>query len=176
MDKYRYLTKDTFRDFDTPDYVVETYMNNSHQKMFKCVCGSISTYCFKSKHIKTNKHIKYMEQHIKISEIPEQLPEIIPEIAKPSIPDVLPEPEPEIITSVDDTPLTKAELRKQNKKEYMREYMKKYHAKRYKEDEVYRQYRIEMTNKSTCKMGSRYVKAYQYIKDNNIFIFDENGN
>jgi hypothetical protein len=33
-----------------------------------------------------------------------------------------------------------------------------------------------MTKKSTCKMGARYVKAYQYIKENGINIFDENGN
>ena len=34
-----------------------------------------------------------------------------------------------------------------------------------------------LTNEElTCKMSQRYVKAYQYIKDNNIYIFDENGN
>jgi hypothetical protein len=58
----------------------------------------------------------------------------------------------------------------------MREYMRNYHAKRYNEDEEYRKYRIEMTNKSSCVMRTRYIKAYQYIKDNNIAIFDEKGN
>jgi hypothetical protein len=168
--------------------ILEIYNEGELKGKCKCKCGSIfiDRPKLRCKHFSTKKHQEYViencermhrEEHPELyEEIPEQLPEIIPEIAKPSIPDVLPEPEPEIITSVDDTPITKAELRKQNKKEYMREYMKKYHAKRYKEDEAYRQYRIEMTNKSTCKMGSRYVKAYQYIKDNNIFIFDENGN
>ena len=54
--------------------------------------------------------------------------------------------------------------------------MREYHKKRYNTDEEYRQYRIDMTKKSSCKMSQRYVKAYQYIKDNNIYIFDENGN
>jgi hypothetical protein len=170
------LTKDIFRDMDTPDYVVETYTNISHQKLFKCVCGSISLYCFKSRHTKTKKHIEYIEEHSKIPEIPLPLPTPIPEIQESPIPDVIPEPTLEITPSVPDTPLTKEELRKQKKAIYMREYMVKYHAKRYNEDPVYRQYRKDMVTKSTCKMGARYVKAYQYIKENGINIFDENGN
>ena len=158
----------------TPDYVVETYMDNCRQKVFKFVCGSISYYCYKSQHIKTKKHINYMEQLKKqeIQENPLPLPTISQEIQEIPIPDVEPEPIAEIPSSIPDTTLTKAELRKQKKKEYMREYMIKYHAKRYNEDEVYRNYRKEMSKKSTCKMGSRYVKAYQYIKENNIQIFD----
>jgi hypothetical protein len=152
-------------------FVVETYKDkNTGNWRKKCMCGSIVNFSNITEHTKTKKHIKYMEQ-LKTQKIPEQLPEIIPEIAKPSIPDVLPEPEPEIIPSIDDAPLTKAEIRKQYKKEYMREYMKKYHAKRYNEDEEYRKYRIEMTNKSSSVMRSNYVKAYQYIKENNILIF-----
>jgi hypothetical protein len=84
-----------------------------------------------------------------------------------------------IATSTTDiTPptLTKEELRKQKRSIYQKEYMREYHKKRYNTDEEYRQYRIDMTKKSTCKMSQRYVKAYQYIKDNNIYIFDENGN
>jgi hypothetical protein len=72
--------------------------------------------------------------------------------------------------------LTKEELRKQKRAIYQKEYMREYHKKRYNTDEEYRQYRIDMTKKSSCKMSLRYVKAYQYIKDNNIYIFDEKGN
>ena len=72
--------------------------------------------------------------------------------------------------------LTKEELKQQKRVIYQKEYMREYHKKRYNTDEEYRQYRIDMTKKSTCKMSQRYVKAYQYIKDNNIYIFDENGN
>jgi hypothetical protein len=162
---------------DTPEYVVETYNTNTYNpKMFKCVCGSICVYKNKSNHTKKKKHIKYMDEHPKIPEIPLPLPTTTQEIQEIPIPDVIPEPIQEITTSVPDTPLTKQELRKQNKAIYMREYMKKYHAKRYNEDEEYRKYRIEMTNKSSCIMRSRYIKAYQYIKDNNILIFDESGN
>ena len=84
-----------------------------------------------------------------------------------------------IATSTTDiTPptLTKEEIRKKNRAIYQKEYMREYHKKRYNTDEEYRQYRIDMTKKSSCKMSQRYVKAYQYIKDNNIYIFDENGN
>jgi hypothetical protein len=167
------LTKDIFRDMDTPDYVVETYTNNSHQKLFKCVCGSISLYCKKSGHTKTKRHINYMEQN---QEIPLLLPATIPEIQEIPIPDVIIEPIEEITASVPDIPLTKAEIAKKKKQTYMREYMRKYHAKRYNEDEEYRKYRIEMTNKSSTDMRSRYIKAYQYIKDNNIPIFDVKAN
>jgi hypothetical protein len=81
-------------------------------------------------------------------------------------------------STADITPpvLTKEELRKQKRAIYQKEYMREYHKKRYNTDEEYRQYRIDMTKKSSCKMSQRYVKAYQYIKDNNIYIFDENGN
>ena len=68
--------------------------------------------------------------------------------------------------------LTKEELRKQKRAIYQKEYMREYHKKRYNTDEEYRQYRIDMTKKSSCKMSQRYVKAYQYLKDNNIYIFD----
>ncbi len=84
-----------------------------------------------------------------------------------------------IATSTTDiTPptLTKEELRRHKRAIYQKEYMREYHKKRYNTDEEYRQYRIDMTKKSSCKMSQRYVKAYQYIKDNNIYIFDENGN
>jgi hypothetical protein len=65
---------------------------------------------------------------------------------------------------------TKEEIAKQKKKDYMREYMKEYHKKRYNTDEEYRNYRIEMTKKSSNKMIDKYVKAYKYCKDNNISI------
>jgi hypothetical protein len=142
----------------------------------KCKCGANPTHGSFWEHTKTKGHIKYMEQNQEIQEIPLPLPTTTPEIQEIPIPDVIPEPIQEIPVSVPDISLTKKEIAKQNKKEYMREYMKKYHEKRYKDDAEYRQYRIDMTKKSTCKMGSRYVKAYQYIKDNNILIFDENGN
>ena len=80
------------------------------------------------------------------------------------------------ITTPASLTLTKEELKKQKRAIYQKEYMREYHKKRYNTDEEYRQYRIEMTKKSACKMSQRYVKAYQYIKDNNIYIFDENGN
>jgi hypothetical protein len=182
MDRYGYgyLTKDIFRDADTPDYVVETYNTDTYNpKMFKCVCGSICGYKEKSQHTKTKRHIKYMEQNLKIQEIQEialPLPATTPEIQEIPIPDVIPEPIQEIPASIPDTSPTKLEIARKKKQEYMREYMRKYHAKRYNEDEEYRKYRIEMTNKSSCVMRSRYIKAYQYIKENKIAIFDEKGN
>jgi hypothetical protein len=112
----------------------------------------------------------------KKQEIPLLLPATIQKIQKIPIPDVIPEPIEEITPSVHDTTLTKSEIARKKKAIYMKEYMVKYHAERYNKDEEYRKYRIEMTKKSTCKMGARYVKAYQYIKENGINIFDENGN
>jgi len=152
--------------------IVETIFINGRWRS-KCKCGGNPTHDSFWHHTKTKKHIIYMEQN---QEIPLLLPATIQEIQEIPIPDVIVELIQEIPPSVPDISLTKKEIAKQNKKEYMREYMKKYHEKRYKDDAEYRQYRIDMTKKSTCKMGSRYVKAYQYIKDNNIFIFDENGN
>ena len=143
------------------------------------MCGSIVGFSNITEHTKTKKHIKYMEQNQEIQEIPEiplPLPTPIQEIEELPIPDVIIEPIEEITASVPDTPLTKAEIAKKKKQEYMRVYMRKYHSKRYNEDEEYRKYRIEMTNKSSCVMRTRYIKAYQYIKDNNIAIFDEKGN
>lgn len=146
----------------------------------KCKCGSIINITKLSSfttHFNTQKHISKMEQLNKeIQENPLPLPTISQEIQEISIPDNEPEPIAEIPSSVPDPVLTKAEIRKQKKQEYMRNYMKNYHTKRYNEDPEYRQYRIDMTKKSTCKMSSRYVKAYQYMKENNINIFDENGN
>jgi hypothetical protein len=176
MDRYGYLTKDIFRDADTPDYVVETYTNNSCQKMFKCVCGSISRYRKKGQHTKTKGHIKYMDEHPNIQETALPLPTTTPEIQEISIPDVIVEPNQEIPASLPDATLTKSEIARKKKQEYMREYMRKYHAKRYNEDEEYRKYRIEMTNKSSIEMRSRYIKAYKYIKENNISIFDGQAN
>jgi len=145
-----------------------------------CPCGgSPFVNKRKSEHNKTKRHIKYMEQNQEIPEIPEiplPLPTPIQEIEELPIPDVIIEPIEEITASVSDIPLTKVEIAKKKKQEYMRIYMRKYHAKRYNEDEEYRKYRIEMTNKSSCVMRTRYIKAYQYIKDNNIAIFDEKGN
>ena len=109
-------------------------------------------------------------------EIALPLPMTSQEIQEILIPDVKPEPIQEIPPAVTEPILTKQEIAKQKKAIYMKDYMKNYHAKRYNEDPVYREYRKNMTTKSTCKMGSRYVKAYQYIKQNNINIFDENGN
>ncbi len=84
-----------------------------------------------------------------------------------------------ITTSITDmTPpsLTKEELRRQKCSIYHKEYMREYHKKRYNTDAEYRQYGIDMTKKSSCEMSQRYLKSYQYIKDHNIYIFDENGN
>lgn len=143
----------------------------------ECKCGSIINYNDLHSHIKTKKHIKYMELKTQeIQEIALPLPTISQEIQEIPIPDKEPEPIAEILSPVPDPVLTKAEIRKEKKKEYMRNYMRDYHTKRYNEDPVYRQYRIDMTKKSTCKMSSRYVKAYQYMKENGINIFDENGN
>lgn len=146
-----------------------------------CPCGGAPFHSStRSKHNKSKRHIKYMDlkkQEIqKNQETPLPLPTISQEIQELPIPDVKPEPIQEITLSVPDPVLTKIEIARKKKQEYMREYMKKYHAKRYNEDEEYRKYRIEMTNKSSTVMRSRYVKAYQYIKENNILIFDEKGN
>jgi len=169
-------------------WILETYIEGEFKGKCKCKCGSIfiDTRKTRCKHFSTKKHQEYViencermhrEEHPELyEETPLLLPATIQEIQEIPIPDVIVEPIQEIPPSVPDISLTKKEIAKQNKKEYMREYMKKYHEKRYKDDAEYRQYRIDMTKKSTCKMGSRYVKAYQYIKDNNILIFDENGN
>jgi hypothetical protein len=157
--------------------IIETYGNEfvRDRTKCKCKCGSIifDTPKTLSNHFSTKKHIKYIEEH---PEIPSPLPTTIPEIEEIPISDVIPEAIEEITASVPDTPPTKAEIARKKKQEYMREYMRGYHAKRYNEDEEYRKYRIEMTNKSSCVMRTRYIKAYQYIKDNNIAIFDEKGN
>jgi hypothetical protein len=180
-------------------YIQETYNEGDLKGKCKCKCGSvfIDTSKLRCKHFSTKKHQKYIiEEYDKnailnpmvlsqfqklifngeIPEIPLPLPATIQEIEELPIPDVIIEPIEEITASVPDIPLTKAEIAKKKKQEYMRVYMRKYHAKRYNEDEEYRKYRIEMTNKSSCVMRTRYIKAYQYIKDNNIAIFDEKGN
>ena len=154
--------------------VVETYKKSNGYNCKKCICGSEVGFANMGCHIKQKKHINYME--LKKQEIALPLPTIPLEIPDSSIPDNKPEEILEIPASVPDPVLTKAEIRKQKKKDYMRDYMREYHAKRYNEDAEYREYRKQMSRKSTCKMGSRYVKAYQYIKENNIQIFDENGN
>ena len=164
-------------------WILETY----DEGKCKCKCGSvfIDTNKLRCKHFSTKKHIQYTfdncermfnEEHPELYEIPLPLPTISQEIQDIPIPDVEPELIQEIPQPVPDTQPTKAEIAKQKKQDYMREYMKKYHAKRYNEDPAYREYRKNMTTKSTCKMGSRYVKAYQYLKQHNINIFDENGN
>lgn len=80
--------------------------------------------------------------------------------------DIIVMPNDEVIEVVK----TKEEIAKQKKKDYMRGYMKEYHKKRYNTDEEYRNYRIEMTKKSSTKMIDKYVKAYNYCKENNISI------
>jgi hypothetical protein len=65
--------------------------------------------------------------------------------------------------------LTKEELRRQKCAIYQKEYMREYYKKGYNTDEEYRQYGIDVTKKSSCEMSQRYVKAYQYIKNNNIY-------
>ena len=160
------------------EYVIERLTING-KKMKKCICGSVIGFYKMGQHMNTLNHKIAMGQIGKTQEIPEiplPLPTPIQEIEELPIADVIIEEIEEITTSVPDIPLTKAEIAKQKKKEYMREYMRNYHAKRYNEDEEYRKYRIEMTNKSSCVMRTRYIKAYQYIKDNNIAIFDEKGN
>ena len=168
-------------------HILEEYTEGELKGKCKCKCGSIfiDTSKKRCEHFSTKKHQKYMienceriyrEEHPELYEIALLLPTISQEIQEIPIPDVEPEPVAEIPSSIPEPIATKQEIRKQKKKEYMREYMIKYHAKRYNEDAEYREYRKEMSRKSTCKMGSRYVKAYQYIKENNIQIFDENGN
>ena len=157
-------------------HILEEYTEGDLKGKCKCKCGSvfIDTNKLRCSHFSTKKHQKYLiEEYDKNALL---LPTISQEIQEIPIPDKEPEPIAEIPSSVPDTTLTKAEIRKQKKQEYMRNYMKNYHTKRYNEDPEYRQYRIDMTKKSTCKMSSRYVKAYQYMKENNINIFDENGN
>lgn len=157
--------------------VVQRFKNpNPHHSgdRIECICGTTILYNGLTKHIKQKKHTNYME--LKKQEIPLLLPTTSTEIQEIPIPDNKIEEILEIPAPVADPVLTKAEIAKQKKKDYMRGYMKGYHNKRYNEDAEYREYRKEMSRKSTCKMGSRYVKAYQYIKENGINIFDENGN
>ena len=183
MDKEEYnekkMTKEE-RQLNRVELFSDIYVDKHNHIFGKCKCGSIINITKISSfttHFNTQKHISKIEQLNKeIQEIPLLLPTISQEIQEIPIPDVEPEPVAEIPSSIPEPIPTKAEIRKQKKKEYMREYMIKYHAKRYNEDAEYREYRKEMSRKSTCKMGSRYVKAYQYIKENNIQIFDENGN
>ena len=157
-------------------HILEEYTEGDLKGKCKCKCGSvfIDTNKLRCSHFSTKKHQKYLiEEYDKNALL---LPAISQEIQEIPISDNKPEEIQEIPASVPDPVLTKAEIRKQKKQEYMRNYMKDYHTKRYNEDAEYRQYRIDMTKKSTCKMSSRYVKAYQYLKENNINIFDENGN
>jgi hypothetical protein len=170
-------------------WIVETYGNEfvMATTKCKCKCGSIfiNTPKERCRHFSTKKHNKYAfenreriyrEEHPEIQEIALPLPTTTDEIQEIPINDKDNEPTPEIIPPSTDTPLTKAEIRKQKKADYMREYMRGYHAKRYNEDPEYRQYRKDMVSKSSCNMGARYVKAYQYIKEHGINLFDEKGN
>ena len=168
-------------------HILEEYTEGDLKGKCKCKCGSvfIDSNKLRCSHFSSKKHQKYIienceriyrEEHPELYEIPLPLPTTSAEIQEIPNPDNNPEPILEIPASVPDPVLTKAEIAKQKKKDYMRGYMKGYHNKRYNEDAEYREYRKEMSRKSTCKMGSRYVKAYQYIKENGINIFDENGN
>ena len=133
----------------------------------------------KSEHTKSKRHIKYMGQTQETQETQNTalpLPTTTDEIQEIPKTDNETEPTPEIVPPSTDTPLTKAEIRKQKKADYMRVYMRGYHAKRYNEDPEYRQYRINMTKKGSCNMNAKYVKSYQYIKEHNINLFDEKGN
>ena len=177
MDRTNVPLTDTMMKMKNYECVVERFKNPNpfyNGDRIECICGSVLNHNELTGHIKTKKHINYME--LKKQEIPLPLPTTSAEIQEIPIPDNNPEPILETPAPVPDPVLTKAEIAKQKKKDYMREYMKGYHNKRYKDDAEYREYRKEMSRKSTCKMGSRYVKAYQYIKENGINIFDENGN
>jgi hypothetical protein len=169
-------------------WIAETYNEGDLKGKCKCKCGSVfnDKNKLRCNHFSSKKHIKYAiencermyrEEHPELyEEIALPLPTTTDEIQEIPINDKDNEPEPEIVPPSTDTPLTKAEIRKQKKADYMREYMRGYHAKRYNEDPEYRQYRINMTKKGSCNMNAKYVKSYQYIKEHGIKLFDEKGN
>jgi len=78
----------------------------------------------------------------------------------------------EVITTstTDITPptLTKEELRKQKRAIYQKEYMKEYHKKRMETDEAYREYRTKISRANNKKMYSKYVNAFNYVKEHKI--------
>ncbi len=50
----------------------------------------------------------------------------------------------------------------------MCEYMKEYHKKRMETDETYREYRTKISRSNNKKMYSKYVNAFNYVKDHKI--------
>jgi hypothetical protein len=76
-----------------------------------------------------------------------------------------------IATSTTDiTPptLTKEELKKQKRAIYQKEYMREYHKKRMETDEAYREYRTNISRANNKKMYSKYINAFNYVKENKI--------
>ena len=59
----------------------------------------------------------------------------------------------------------KKEIAKEKKAEYMREYMKEYHKKRMETDESYREYHTKISRANNKKMYSKYVNAFNYVKE-----------
>ena len=62
----------------------------------------------------------------------------------------------------------KKEIAKEKKAEYMRVYMKEYHKKRMETDEAYREYRTKISRANNKKMYSKYVNAFNYVKEHKI--------
>jgi hypothetical protein len=60
------------------------------------------------------------------------------------------------------------EIAKEKKAAYMREYMKEYHKKRMETDEAYREYRTKISRANNKKMYSKYVNAFNYVKEHKI--------
>ena len=64
--------------------------------------------------------------------------------------------------------LTKEELKKQKRAIYQKEYMKEYHKKRMETDEAYREYHTNISRANNKKMYSKYINAFNYVKENKI--------
>ena len=64
--------------------------------------------------------------------------------------------------------LTKEEIKKQKRAIYQKEYMREYHKKRMETDEAYREYRTKISRANNKKMYSKYVNAFNYVKEHKI--------
>lgn len=64
--------------------------------------------------------------------------------------------------------LTKEEIKKQKRAIYQKEYMREYHKKRMETDEAYREYRTKISRANNKKMYSKYINAFNYVKEHKI--------
>ena len=73
-----------------------------------------------------------------------------------------------ITPTTEEVAKNKEQIAKEKKAEYMREYMKEYHKKRMETDQAYREFRTKISRANNKKMYSKYVNAFNYVKEHKI--------